>query len=501
MSIALGLPKGILPSPEIAMSAGCVSQLVRVQPNNINTITSSAQALPVANGYVNNLVFPSQLVQFSIPCGQGKHVWIDSEKSSISFRVNYAVTTASSGTAGTNGYTSSTGAYLQESAASWFNRIVHIGPNGQTIDDVVNLNVSETIDHLMNYNTTDRDNFAGQFGFLAEASIANNYTQGHKIASIVGSGTAGGPLSATNAYYSYEFPLPSSLLGKYSKGFFPCGSVNKLDVQLYTNSQVPVSFLIDVSNTAVTAPQVTFTIDNISLNLYVLTLDNESARMLGSPKMHYLHGITQRTASSTIAAGSTGYQTTLIGLRGKSCRQLITRFTDTGSVGTANQVNGVFDSKMPLASQLNYLLQGKDRYPQFPHNTQLLPSSILNRALMASEKFKEWEQRSSFIPSQFFKYITTGTAPTAATGYDQNVVDAGSSTSVFNLATFMFAEDLRKVHNSQVLDGYDLTVTANHFLETNLIVAPSNTQSVFFTGRFDIIYEIDLEQGTINYRM
>jgi len=128
MSIALGLPKGILPSPEIAMSAGCVSQLVRVQPNNVNTISSSAQALPVANGYTNSLVFPSQLVQFSIPCGQGKHVWIDSEKSSISFRVNYAVTTSSGGASGTNGYTSSTAAYLQESAASWFNRIVHIGP-------------------------------------------------------------------------------------------------------------------------------------------------------------------------------------------------------------------------------------------------------------------------------------------------------------------------------------------------------------------------------------
>lgn len=457
MSIALGLPKGILPSPEIAMSAGCVSQLVRVQPNNVNTISSSAQALPVANGYTNSLVFPSQLVQFSIPCGQGKHVWIDSEKSSISFRVNYAVTTSSGGTSGTNGYTSSTAAYLQESAASWFNRIVHIGPNGQTIDDVVNLNVSETIYHLMNQNTTDRDNFAGQFGFLAESGTASNYTQGHKIASIVSStsSTAGSPMSAANAYYSYEFPLPSSLLGKYAKGFFPCGSVNKLDVQMYTSSQVPVSVLIDVSNTAVSAPQVTFTIDNISLNLYLLTLDNESARMLGSPKMHYLHGITQRTASSTIASGSTGYQTTLIGLRGKSCRQLITRFTDTGSTSAANSINGVYDSKMPLASQLNYLLQGKDRYPQFPHNTQILPSSVLNRTLMASEKFKEWEQRSSFIPSQFFKYITTGTAPTAATGYDQNVVDAGSATSILNLSTFLFAEDLRKVHNSQVLNFGD----------------------------------------------
>ena len=492
MSIQLGLPKGVLPTPEIAMSAGCVSQLVRIQPNNVNTISSAAQALPTASTtYINNLVFPSQLVQFSIPCGQGRHVWVDSEKSSISFRVNYQISTAGVATAGAKGF-------LQDAASSWFNRIVHIGPNGQTIDDSVNLHISEHIDHLLNYNTTDRDNFSAQFGFLAEggANANYNYTQGHSIDTLTGTA----PTTASNCYYSYEFPLPSALLGKYAKGFFPAGSVNKLDVQMYTNSQVPISYYSG-SATSTTAPQVIFTIDNISLNLWYLTLDNESARMLGSPKMHYLHGITWRTANSTIPSGTSGYINTLIGLRGKSCRQLFTRFTDTGATGTANSVNGVFDSKMPLASQMNYLLQGKDRYPQFPHNTQILPSSVLNRTLMSSEKFVEWEQRSSFIPSQFFNYITNGGSVTAANGYDQNLVNAGSATNISNLATFLFGEDLRKAHNSAVLDGYDLTVTANHFLELNLTIAPSNTQSVFFTGRFDIIFEIDLEQGTINYRM
>ena len=498
MSIQLGLPKGILPTPEIAMSAGCVSQLVRVQPNNVNTIVSSAQALPsAANSWVNgNLVFPSQLVQFSVPVGQGKHVWIDTDKSSIAFRVNYAVTTAgTSNTAAT--------ANLQDAASSWFNRIVHIGPNGQTIDDVVNLHISEHIDHLLNYNTSDRDVFGAQFGFLAEQKqTANiNLTQGHSIDSF-----AGTALTATgNCYYSYEFPLPSALLGKYANGFFPAGSVNKLDVQMYTNSQVPVTIYTGTAAAGASTPAVTFTIDNISLNLWYLTLDNESARMLGSPKMHYLHGITSRTANSVIPAGTSGYINTLIGLRGKSCRQLFTRFTDTGAVvagatATAFSANGVFDSKIPLASQMNYLLQGKDRYPQFPHNTQILPSSVLNRTLMSSEKFDSWEQRSSFIPSQFFNYII-GTAPTAANGYDQNLINAGSATVVNNLCTFLFGEDLRKAHNSEVLDGYDLTVTANHFLELNLIYAPTNTQSVFFTGRFDIIFEIDMEQGTINYRM
>lgn len=486
MSISLGLPKGLLPTPETALSAGTVSNLVRIQPNNVNTIASNAQALvKPADSYQNNFVFPSQLVQFSVPCGQGRHVWVDSEKSSISFRVNYAVTAGST-------YATCLG-YLQEAASSWFTRLVHIGPNGQTLDDVVNLHISEAIDHNLNINANDRASFAAGYGFLQSST---NNVQGHAIKTLTGAG----PNTAANAYYSYEFPLPSSLLGKYAKGYFPAGSVNKLDIQMYTNSTVPVSFAVGATAGTNTS-NITFTIDNISLNLYYLTLDGESARMLGSPSMHYLHGITQRTASSSIGAGVSGYINTLIGLRGKSCRQLFTRFTDNGAVGTANQLNGVFDSKMPLCSQLNYLLQGKDRFPQFPHNTQILPASVFNRHLMASEKFQVNEQRSSYTGPQFFKFITTGTAPTAATGYDQNVIDATSTAEIDDLSLFVFGEDLRKVHNSQVLDGYDLTVTANHFLESNILNAPSNGQTIFFTGCFDIIYEFDLAQGTINYRM
>lgn len=504
MSVVLGLPRGMLPSPEIAMSSGTVSQLVRVQPNNINTISNTAQTLSGTSlGFTNNMTFPSQLIQFSVPCGQGKHVWCDSEKSSVSFRIRYEVVAGAS-------YDTNACAYLQGGATSWINRLVHIGPNGQTIDDVVNLNVSEHIDHLLNYNSADRDTFGAQWGFLSEpVTIVNNQAanpvanlvQGHSIPALTG--TACNTSSTNN--FSYEFPLPSSLLGKYAKGFFPCGSVSKLDLQMYTASNVPITFY--AGSAAATSCTLKCTIDNISLNLFLVTLDAESARMLGSPKVHYLHGITSRNASAPIAAGSSGYQNTLIGLRGKSCRQLFTRFVDNGTVAAATSatagslvsINGVYDSKMPLASQLNYLLQGKDRYPQFPHNTQLLPSSVFNRLLMASEKFKEWEQRSSMIPQQYFKYIA-GQSVTAGTE-DQNVVTAGTATVPNNLAVFTFGEDLRKVHNSQVLDGYDLTVTANHFLEINLNSAPTNSQTVWFTGKFDIIYEIDMEQGTINYRM
>lgn len=497
MSISLGLPKGLLPTPEVAMSAGCLSQLVRVQPNNIASIVSPAQVLPAtANTGNNSLTFPSQLVSFSVPCGQGKHVWIDSDKSTISFRVNYQVSTGATGMADCK-------AALQGSATSFFNRIVHIGPNGQTIDDVVNLHVSEHINQLLNMNVADRDCFAPAYGFSAESGAANaqNVVQGHAIDSLAGTAAN----TAGNSYYSYEFPLPSALMGKYAKSMFPCGSVSKLDLQMYTNSFIPITYINTTVGT--TGPTVTVTIDNISLNLWMITLDTESARLLGAPRIHSIHGITQRTATSTISAGSSGYINTLIGLRGKSCRNLFTRVVDQGAIGTLTTgassaaLNGWADSKMLLCSQLNYLIAGKDRYPQFPHNTQILPACVFSRTIMASEMYELWKQHSGFMPNQYFKYAAVGTAPTSANGYDQRVVSAGSTSGVSDLATFVFGEDLRKAHSSAALDGLDLTVTANHFLESNILVAPTNSQSVYFTGFFDIIFECDLESGTISYRM
>lgn len=497
MSISLGLPKGLLPTPEVAMSAGCVSQLVRVQPNNIASITSGNVALPsgTANAATNSLNFPSQLVSFSIPCGQGRHVWIDSAKSTLSYRVSYAVTAGG----GTTAYAAAKG-YLQAGAASFWNRLVHIGPNGQTLDDVVNLHVSEHIEQLLNMNSPDRDCFAAAYGFGSESgsTSATNAVQGHEIPAL------GGALATATNNYSYEIPLPSALIGKYAKSMFPCGSISKLDVQLYTNSFMPITVHI---GTAAGAPaaQLAVTIDNISLNLWMITLDTESARLLGAPRIHSIHGITQRTASANLPAVS-GYSNTLIGLRGKSCRNLFTRFVDQGTLSAAaigtgidQAINGWADSKALICSQLNYLIGGKDRYPQFPHNTQNLPASVFSRLLMASEVYDLWQQHSSFVPNQYFKYAVGQTA--SAGTADQRIVDAGSKTFASDLATFVFGEDLRKAHSSAALDGVDLTVTANHFLEMNLITACTNAQTIYFTGFFDIIFECDLETGTISYRM
>lgn len=501
MSVVLGLPKGFKSSPEVAMSSGVASQVVRVQPNNASQVSSGPVALPTAaTTFTNSLAFPAQLLQFSVPAGQGPSAWIDTEKSTLSFRVNYRVSTA----AGSTGYDPADSAYLLGGASSWINRVVALGPDGSTLDDVVNWNLAEHVRQLVEHNIADRDVFAGSQGFLADAGLAYNYVQGHPIASMSTAMTG-----TTDCFYSYEIPLSQSLIGSLAKGFFPIGMVNAFTIQLYTPSQMPILFYTGANAAAGTAAQITVTIDQIALNLFYLHLDAESVRMLGDVKTHYVHGITNRVASQSIAGGTTGYTNVLMGLRGKSCRQIWTRFSDSATPVVAGgtvalPTGGIYSSRLLGCTQLNYLINGQTRYPAYPHNTVMLPATVFSRTLMASERFKQWKQRSSLMPGNFFKpAFGVAAAATAANGYDQNIVNASSSltpsVAAANLDTFMFGEDLRKCHNSEVLDGVDLSLTATHFLELNIANAPTNAQTVWFIGAFDIIYEI--RDGVISYRM
>ena len=492
MSVQLGLPKGFLPSPEVAMSNGCKSELVRVQPNNISTVQGPTQSIDyaVVSTAAVQIPFVSQMLQFSIPSYQGKNVWIDTAKSTLSFRANYAITNV------TGSASNTVSAFLQAGAASWINRIVHQGPTGAVLDDVVNVNIAEHVDNLLTFNLTDRDCFAS-LGFGSDASYAYNYVQGHAI----GSWNAPAATAPTvkNCYNQYEMPLPSSMIGRHAKGFFPIGAIPKLDIQLYTSATAPVTFMVLTAGAATTVT-VQCSIDQIALNLHYVTLDDVSAKMIAGSAMHYVHGITSRVATGTLTSG-TGYQNILCGLRAKSVRQLYARFVDAGASSSTTWLNGPYDSKAPLVSQLNFLLNGKDRMPKYPDSVQYAPMSILNKTIQSSERYKQWQQNSSFIPVSFLKYTATGTAPTAASGWDQNVVDAGATVTTNSLATFLFGCDLRVASSSEILDGYDLTSSGNHFLELNVLNAPSNSQTVYFLARCDVIYEIDMATGIISYRM
>ena len=488
MSVVLGLPKKFLPQPETSLSEGVTAQWVKIQPNNIASITSNNFNM-AASTVVNNAPLPVQDIRFSIPTGMGKNVWLDTAKSSFSFRARYVVSTATTGAV-------DNAANLQSNALSFFDRIQVLNSNGVAIEDVTNLGQIEHHKQMWSSDVAERDSIALNYGYLAEAQSASdaNKCQGHAIASFSSSAAA---IPTGSSYYSYDVPLPSAFIGYGAKGFCPIGALQKLDLVLTTASVLPITITVGaVTQTGVCS----VVLDNFAINAYYVYLDDKSSALLGSPKMHYVHGITNRASSATLPSGLSGQTSILMGLRSQSTRGIATRFSES-ALTTAGSLNGLYDSKMPLCSQINYFLGGSTRIPQNPLSTNNAPASVFLHALQASEAFTQKDFRYAATPTAFTNYLATGTAPTAANGFDQRIIDATSTTAQTSLQTFCFAEDIRKCSNSNILDGFNLSQSANNYLEMNITNAPTNSVYLTFISSADVIFMVDMENGSVDFRI
>ena len=99
-SSSLGLPKEIKYELPPQLEENSRSYSAHISPNGITQVTGAtiATAYGAANapGFVNQ-AFSSQNIAFDIPCGNGPGVFLDPSATTLSFRLKYAVTTASTG--------------------------------------------------------------------------------------------------------------------------------------------------------------------------------------------------------------------------------------------------------------------------------------------------------------------------------------------------------------------------------------------------------------------
>jgi len=486
-SIPLALPKSILPSPDGAVSASVTSQWVRVQPNNISQVVSTATSVSNSLTVPTQITLGSQQLNFDLPTGQGANVYCDTAKSTISFRVRYQVTTAS-----TTNYTS-LAAYLQSSAHSYINRMTTYVA-GQVVDDVTGYDIAMSEQTNWQFDVTQRDTMFNM-GFLGEQSIDpnKNILQGHGILNF-----SGAALTLGSNYHSYEIPFCNSLFGTGNRSMCPIGKLAKSSVSLYTPQLAPI-VILNATTAAGAGAVVQITIDQIAINLFTLSLDEASMKLLSPQKEHYMAGLTYRIGSGAISSSTNGAVSVQVPVRVRSARSLATRFSES-LVTTAGSLNGQFDSKMPLVSSLNYFIASSKRVPANPHNTLISPSTVYARAIMSNfdTTYDSWKTKSGFVFDNYFRYISTGTAPTDAT-CDKLVVEANTTTEVNNLASFSFCEDLRCASSANFLSGMDLTVS-NSFLEMNISNAPSNNLFVTFIAKADIIFVV-LPDGSVESRV
>lgn len=484
--VPLALPRKMLPGPEGALSAGCSSQWIKVLPNNVSQIVSAATTVSNSASVPTQITLGAQPINFDVPSG-GPDSWIDTAKSSLSFRVRYAVTTAA-----TTNYSGIT-ACLQSSAHSYINRMTTYVA-GQVIDDVNGYDLAMCEELNWGLDVAQRDCNALQLGLLQEADdiSSQNRLQGHVIFN------ASTLAATTSNFYSYEVGLYNSFIGQLNKSFLPIGKCGKVQLQLYTPQIAPVT-VINAAGAAGAGAVVQITIDQIALNLFQVNLDSESASILPKSPVWTMHGETHRIGYGAVASGTSGAVSVQVPIRAMSVNRLSSRFSEA-VLSTAGSVNGQFDSKMPLCSSINYFLNGQKRVPPVPHNSLFASATLFARAMLAYfDGEYDWSKaRSGIVPYPYLQYLATGTAPTATTAEALTVL-AGSTTDVTTMSSFVFAEDLRITSTSTFLAGQDLS-NGNSFLEMNISNAPSNGVNVGFIAKCDILFQINPD-GSVSFRV
>jgi len=470
----------MLPSPEGALSAGVTSQWVRILPNNISQIVSDEVSVPTAVSTFQKVTIGSQPIQFELPTG-GPNQFLDVAKSTVSFRVNYETTVAS-----TANY-SKIDCYLQSGAHAFFERIqTYVA--GAMVDDVtsVNLAIAEEMSYALS--APDRD-MNWHLGCLAEnpGTSSLNRIQGHAIDSVLTD--SAGSIPKANECYSYEIPLMSSLYGPKAMSMTPLSKIGKSQIVLTTPQLAPITlFAKSDSNGTGAGAKFKVTIDNFAINWFVISLDDKSASLLGgSSGESYLHSITHRVGFGTINASTTGQTSIQIPVRVKSARNLSTRFSEN-TQSVAGSLAGIYDSKCPLASSINYFIASKQRIPPNPINLTTEIARAYSHAIDAgfADSYDAYKHRPGLAPNSYCVYVTGG-AVSESDKYDNRFILAGASTVGDSLACFSFAEDLRVTSTSTILAGQDLTVS-NSFLELSLAKTNTNALNLAFITRADILF-------------
>lgn len=457
------------------------SYTVRVAPSNVQQVQSTTQTLTASSTL--QLLGNSQNVNFDIPAGQSKSVFIDPRFSTLTFRVNYEVVSAGSSAVVTN-------ALLRSNAMAHFDRMFIESQSGVLLDDVNNIGLVSDTDLQLSVDVAQRDGYALMYGLRNEGATANslNSNQGHNIV-----GVDNTTVTAGNNYYSYSVPLLNSLIGVHANKMFQIGATNRLRLTLVTAANLPITM---VTSTATTAATFRVTIDNIALNLQYIDVGMEGLKMLGKTGgVQYYNGITNRVSSTTVPASTSGTLSLLSGLKGSSVRSIITRFNET-ALSTAGSVNGIYDSKMPQATSINYNINGL-RVPSNPTDLLRNPAYAFSCLQHANANFKNGEFRSGIVPSQYAIYIAGGSLPSDT---DRVVSGAGTSSSALNLASFMFGENLEKIAKEGILSGMNLNA-GQTFLEMNISNPNTNAYTCYFIARQDIIYIHDLDSGEISVRL
>lgn len=340
-STPIGLPASFKNELPMSISDECKSYTLNVLPETNDTIVGPGPTAPVfvASSSGGSWPFTRQRVIFKIPNGGSESVFLDPVATTLTFRMSFRITTASSGGSGP------VIMQLIGSGASWFDRLELHSSTGQLIERIDEYGL---LQNFLLQNTVSMSERFGGIGVSmgADSNSANGIDLPH----------------ATAGTYFYSFTIPlMSIIGVNSDKHFPIGLTKGLQLIMHTADTIPIANYCSVIPT--TQPVYSgITLDSFSLNLRYVDVGREAAQQLRQTLQAgkwLLKSTTYLTSISQIPNGTVGPYQTELGIRGSSIRSILHQF----SIQTSPQcLNGIYDAINPALNR-RQLQIGTAKYP------------------------------------------------------------------------------------------------------------------------------------------
>jgi len=487
MSAEIGFPAELSSKLDYTLPSEVSSMDVRIYPNNISSVQTAVTTYGSATGN-QDIVLPTSTFTFALPTGAGKGQFLDPRFTRLNFRINYEIVSATSGATATITSTSS----LRSGAHAWIQRAWEESQSGVVVADQPSYDIIADMDAEFGYDVAQRDANSVSLGFEQTGAGSNsiNSNQGHAIGNFTYS--AATP-AAGSQYFSYSIPVLSPLIGAWAKKFFQIGAVNRHTLNLQLPPLAPVTF--NVTSAATTAGTLRVTIDQVSLQLRLVNIPMDALKMIGKASgVQYYNGQVGRVASQSLGT-TTGVQSWLIGIRGSSVKNLISRFTE-GVFTTAGCVNRYFDTKMPLYSSISYNVNGVN-LPAAPDDLVRGVALAFARTQMAMAQFNSYDFKSGVVANSYCRYLPSSSVPA---DLDANCVSAGTTSLVNQLCGFHYGVNLERVSKSGILSGMNLN-SSNTYLNVNSTATPTNSVIAYFVALLDSLIIHDLETGELSVRL
>lgn len=485
----LGLPASMDYKMPPAISDGCRAYSVHQAPDGITTMTSNPPpaTLFVANSSCAVSSFGGgQVISFTLPSGMGSNVFMSPWDTTLSFNLSYTVNTAL--VVGT-----STGLALNliGSAASFFDSCV-------VYSNSVPLETINGYGQLQNFLLANTVSQSERFGGISVAMGAdNNSNTGVDLAF---SGTVG-------TTYNYSFCIPlMSILGYNSSKLIPIGSVSNLQLQMtITSGNFPItSFAATVAG--ITQPVFSgFTLNNFSLNMKYISLDDMSASLLRQTLQDgkwFVRADTYTQSSAVLPSGSSGNQQILLQIRNSSVRSVLQYFNTSAVLGICP--NHIYDA-IGINTNSRQLQIAGAYFPNRPLNDLARPAEAYCYLV---QSLTGVASPVKALGSAVDRYSYNAHLSAAAPGSDTSIVlpancqrpaAPGSDAAAVQVNKFpnsaYYGYDTERISGS-LLSGTN-TRASPPFLNCNIQVSTPQTITCSAWGLSDVILVFDVNSQTV----